>query len=174
MKPLLIVLSFFTAAAIACGNPSMTCSANPPCASTQPPLMEPITYALEEMGLGDNSDVRTAIHLYKKEVRKLSPSIPTEAFAGGNFNPGAYALNSSDAKILKAQIDLFDTLYLILNDEQKKQFPTLIGIYQHHMKFTNTSKMCAKMPKGCNSNKSKSCETKSCDVPKSVKLTPKR
>ena len=173
MKPLLIVLSFFTAAALACGNPFNSCGSS--CSThSATPLIEPITYALDQMGLGDHSDIRTAIHFYKKEVRSLAPSIPVEAFQGGNFNPGAYALNSSDAKVLKAQIDLFDTIYLILNDEQKKQFPTLIGIYQHHMKFTSSSPMCKNEKKGCDTNKSKSCGSKSCDTPKSVKLTPKR
>ncbi len=173
MKPLLIALSFFTAAALACGNPSNSFNSGYSAHST-PALIEPITYALDQIGMGDNSDIRTAIHLYKKEVRSLTPSIPTEAFQGSNFNPGAYALNSPDAKALKAQIDLFDTIYLILSDEQKKQFPTLIGIYQHHMKFINSSKMCAGQKKGCNNDKSKSCGAKSCDTPKNIKLTPKR
>ena len=169
MKPLLIALSFFTVAAFACSNPSSNCGNRSPL-----PLIEPITYALDQMGMGDNGDIRTAIHLYKKEVRTLTPSIPTEAFQGGNFNPGAYALNSPDAQALKAQIDLIDTIYLVLNDEQKKQFPTLIGIYQHHMKFANTTKMCGSAKKGYDSDKSKLCGAKSCDTPKSVKLTPKR
>lgn len=173
MKPLLIVLSFFTVAALACSNPSGNCSSG--CwNSSAVPLIEPITYALEQMNIEDNADVRTALRMYKKEVRSLQPTIPTEAFAGGNFNPGAYALGSSDAKILKAQIDLFDTLYLILNDEQKKQFPTLIGIYQHHMKYISPSKSCEGGKKMCDGEKTKSCGTKSCDTSKGIKLTPKR
>lgn len=173
MKPLLIALAFFTAAALACSNPSNSCGSRYSSHSTTP-FIEPITYALDQMELGDNSDIRTAIHLYKKEVRSLSSSIPIEAFAGGNFNPGAYALNSSDAKVLKAQIDLFDTIYLILNDEQKKQFPTLIGMYQHHMKFASSSPMCKNEKKGCDTNKRKLCGSKSGETPKSIKLTPKR
>lgn len=173
MKPLLIALSFFTAAALACGNPSNSFDSGYSAHST-PALIEPITYALDQIGMEDNSDIRTAVHLYKKEVRSLTPSIPTEAFQGSNFNPGAYALNSPDAKALKAQIDLFDTIYLILNDEQKKQFPIFIGMYQHHIKFVNSSKMCTTQKKGCDGDKSKSCGAKSCDTPKNVKLTPKR
>lgn len=162
MKPLLLALSLFSAAAFACGNPSTACGESGGCnKNSQLPLLEPISYALEQMQLEDNSDIRTAIHMYKKDVRSLEPTIPTEAFDGGHFSPGAYALNSPDAKILKAQIDLFDTIYLILNDEQKKQFPVFLGMYQHHMKFTNSSKMCDGVKKGC-------------DTPKSVKLTPKR
>lgn len=170
MKPLLFALSLLSVAAFACTNPSMSgCNK-----SSQLPLLEPISYALEQMKLEDNADIRTAIRLYKKDLRSLEPTIPTEAFDGGHFSPGTYALNSPDAKALKAQIDLFDTLYLILNDEQKKQFPLLIGMYQHHMKFVNSSKMCGTTKKGCDSDKSKSCGAKSCDAPKSVKLTPKR
>jgi hypothetical protein len=173
MKPLLFALSLFSAAALACGNPSNSCGSGCSSHSTTP-LIEPITYALDQMGIGDNADIRTAIRLYKKDLRSLEPTIPTEAFQGGNFNPGAYALNSPDAKALKAQIDLIDTIYLILNDEQKKQFPALIGMYQHHMKFINSPKMCGNAKKGCDNDKSKSCGTKSCDTQKSVKLTPKR
>jgi hypothetical protein len=172
MKPLLFALSLFSAAAFACANPS-SCDRGWN-QSGQPPLLEPVSYALEQMKLEDNADIRTAIRLYKKDLRTLTPSIPTEAFDGGHFSPGTYALNSPDAKALKAQIDLFDTIYLILNEEQKKQFPILIGVYQHHMKFINTPKMCGKGKKGCESEKRKSCGTKSCDTPKSVKLTPKR
>lgn len=172
MKPLIIILSFFTAAALACGNPS-SCAQNS-CGKTSSPFLETLHYSLEQLQLDDNSDIRTAVGMYKKEVRSLQNTIPVEAFAGGNFNPGAYALGSADAKILKAQIDLFDTLYLILNDEQKKQLPVLMGMYQHHMTFIHTPKMCGDTQKGCNTPKSKSCGAKSCDAPKSVKLTPKR
>ncbi len=172
MKPLLIILSVFTAAALACGNPSNSCQNN--CGKNPSMFLETLHYSLEQLQLDDNSDIRTAVGIYKKEVRSLEKTIPVEAFAGGNFNPGAYALGSADAKILKAQIDLFDTLYLILNNEQKKQLPVLMGMYQHHMKFINGPKMCGGTKKGCDNDKSKSCETKSCDNPKSVKLTPKR
>ncbi|MDD5052174.1 MAG: hypothetical protein PHO27_05510 [Sulfuricurvum sp.] len=168
MKPLLFALSLFSAAAFACGNPSSACGNGGCNQNPQIPLLEPISYALEQMQLEDNSDIRTAIHMYKKDVRSFEPTIPTEAFDGGHFSPGTYALNSPDAKMLKAQIDLFDTIYLILNDEQKKQFPIFLGMYQHHMKFINTPKMCDGGKKGCDSDKSKSCG------PKSIKLIPKR
>lgn len=167
MKPLLIILSAFTTAVLACGNPSN-------CGKTSSSFLETLHYSLEQLKLEDNSDIKTAIRIYKKEVRFLENTIPIEAFSGGNFNPGAYALGSADAKILKAQIDLFDTIYLILNDEQKKQLPQLIGMYQHHMKYVSNPKMCGNEKKGCDTDKSKSCGTKSCDTPKSVKLTPKR
>lgn len=177
MKSLLIALSFFTAAALACGNPSNTCNNTQIgcCRQGQTPLVETITYALQEMGMGENSDIRTALHLYKKEVRSLSPIVPVEAFQGENFSPGAYALNSSDAKVLKAQIDLFETIYLILNDKQKKEFPTLMGMYQHHMKFINTQKMCAGDLRAYENYKNSSCGSQSCDAKlKEIKRTQKR
>lgn len=172
MKPLLVILTFFTAAALACGNPSNSCQNGYGNASA--PFLETLHYSLEQLKLEDNSDIKTAIRIYKKEVRSLENTIPIEAFAGGNFNPGAYALGSADAQILKAQIDLFDTIYLILNDEQKKQLPVLIGMYQHHMKYISASKSCSGGKKECERDKNKSCGSKSCDTPKSVKLTPKR
>lgn len=172
MKPLLIILSVFTAAALACGNPSNSCQNS--CAKTSSSFLETLHYSLEQLKLDDNADIRTAVRMYKKEVSMLENTIPTEAFTGGNFNPGAYALGSADAKILKAQIDLFDTLYLILNDEQKKQLPVLMGMYQHHMKYITSSKACNTGKNGCDSDKRKSCGTENCDTPKSVKLTKKK
>lgn len=164
MRPLLLIISLFTVAAFACpGNgPSQRCGSG-----AAVPLIEPLSYALEQMKLQDNSDIRTAIRMYKKEVRSFSqmPEIPTEAFQGGNFNPGAYALNSPDAQILKAQIDLFDTIYLILNDEQKKELPMLIGIYQHHMKFSGRNGGCCDTANACGAPKAGDCGPKACPTP---------
>ena len=171
MKPLLIALGFISAAAFACNTPSNNCDKGYGVPHSS--FLETVHYSLEQLNLDDNADIRTAVQLYKKEVRSLERSVPTEAFAGGNFNPGAYALHSADAKTLKAQIDLFDTIYLILSDEQKKQFPVLIGMYQHHMKYIAPSKRCEKK-KMCGNDKAKICDTKKSDTPKSVKLTPKR
>lgn len=165
MRPLLLMISLFTAVAFACqGTPQAKgCGSQP-----SVPLIEPISYALEQMKLQDNADIRTAIRMYKKEVRSLSqmPAIPTVAFQGGSFNPGAYALNSPDAQMLKAQIDLFDTIFLILNDEQKKEFPVLIGIYQHHMKFTDCHGKCCGGSNGCGTPAKGDCGPKACPSPK--------
>lgn len=171
MKPLLAILMFISTAVFACNSPANQCTDRYGAAPSS--FLETLNYTLEQMKLDENPDIRTAVQMYKQEVRAQERTIPVEAFAGGSFNPGAYALGSSDAKILKAQIDLFDTIYLILNDEQKKQLPVLIGIYQHHMKYTSNPKTCSTFKKGCNTDKIKSCGAKNCDTFKNAKLTPK-
>lgn len=169
MRWIIMTFGFFTAAALACANPS-GCGSG--CAKGAIPLVETVTYAINELGLEENSDIQTALRLYRKEMRALSPKVPEEAFAGGHFNPAAYIAYSPSAKALQAQIDLFETIYLVLNDAQKKEFPRLMGMYQHHMKFISSSQPCDSPKKRCDTGKSKSCGTKSCYTPKSVELTP--
>jgi len=170
MRPLLIALSFIASAAMACGNPAMSCDTPSSscgtvaqsacgCGGGKVMILETITYALGELALSDNSDIRTAISLYKKEMRSLKPSIPTEAFEGGQFHPDLYAKSATPAHALQAQSDLFETIYLILNDEQKKEFPKLMGMYQHHMEYTGgKNKMCG-TPAGKCGNTPKMCDT---------------
>lgn len=138
MRMLMMVLGFFSAAALACGNPS--CGG---CGKTEAPLIETVSYALGEMGMEENADIRTAMRLYKKEMRSLSPQVPSEAFADGKFYPEMYSKHATPTQAVQAQIDLFETIYLILNDTQKKEFPVLMGMYQHHMQFApGVNRMC--------------------------------
>ncbi len=148
MRFLPLLFAFAGSAVLACSNPQSSCMDEKRCGCSQMqhPLVETITYALGEMGLQDNSDIRAAIRMYKKDMRSMQPEIPLEAFRNGNFDPDVYAKNATPAKALQAQVDLFDTIYLILNDEQKKEFPKLIRMYQHHMRFITVPPMCMK---GC-------------------------
>lgn len=132
MRMLMIALGFFTTAALACGNPA---GCGGWCAKGAIPLIETVSYAINELGLEENSDIHTALRLYQKEMRTLTPKVPEEAFVGGHFNAAAYVAYSPSAKALQAQIDLFETIYLILNDVQKKEFPKLMGMYQHHIQY---------------------------------------
>lgn len=170
MRPLLLILSLFGAVALACGNPGAGCG--PQAGSCATPaqsgcgcsgktaLLETITYAIDELGLADHGDIRTALALYKKEMRALKPHIPTEAFDNGKFDHEVYANNATPALALKAQSDLFETIYLVLNDEQKKAFPQLMGMYQHHMQYAGSPKMCGPKAANCCSTPSKTCGPK--------------
>lgn len=169
IRPLLLALSLFGAAALACGNPGAGCgtqgSSCAPAAQSgcncngKVSLLETVTYAIDELGLSDNGDIRTAITLFKREMRSLQPHVPTEAFDNGTFNPEVYAKNATPAQALKAQTDLFETIYLVLNDEQKKSFPQLMGMYQHHMQYAGTPKMCGPKGGNCCSKTPKMCDT---------------
>lgn len=184
MRPLLIALSFIGAAALACGNPAMSCGTPASSCSTASQsacgcgggkvmILETITYALQELGLSENGDIRTALSLYKKEMRSLKPKIPTEAFEGGQFHPDVYAKNATPAQALQAQSELFETIYLVLNDEQKKEFPKLMGMYQHHMEYAGgMNKMCGtpmgkcgKGPMMCDTPPYQGCGGKNCKSP---------
>jgi len=195
MRLIPVFISFIATAAFACGNMAMGCGQNQGgcsamdmqqgcgCSKHNIPLLETITYALGELGLADNSDVRTALKLYKKEMRTLKPRVPTDAFENGVFNAVVYARNASSTQALQAQIDLFDTLYLILDDEQKQKFPQLMGMYQHHMEFITLPKICTgpfAKNGNCMSGMGKMCHMQmgqmpSADKPmKKMKATPKR
>ncbi len=139
MRIAMLILGLISTAALACNTPSCGTGG---CAQKGGALVETITYALEEIGAADNSDIQTAIRIYQKEMRALTPKVPEEAFVGGHFNPAAYTAYSPSAKVLEAQIDLFETIYMILNDRQKAEFPKLVGMYQHHIKFAPKGKSC--------------------------------
>lgn len=185
MRPLLLLLSFLSAAAFACGNPgagcgpqnSGSCATQSQCGcggSGKVSLLETITYAIDELGLADNGDIRTAIALYKKEMRSFEPRIPTEAFDNGAFNPEVYAKNATPAHALKAQSELFETIYLVLSDEQKKSFPQLMGMYQHHMKYAGTSNKSCGCGKGMGMGAGMGCGPKAgcCNTPKMCATPP--
>ncbi len=134
MRYAMLTLGFFTAAALACGNPSYGCGGG--CAKGGgASLIETVSFALEEMGLEDNSDIRTAMHLYQKEMRSMRPEIPDEAFSDGHFYPAVYAQKAMPSRAMEAQIDLFETIYMLLDEKQKQEFPLLMKMYQHHMQF---------------------------------------
>lgn len=186
MKTLLFVLSFIGSAALACGgmgngpmqcgqmnNPSAGCSMEKGCGcSMGTPILETVTYALGELNLKDNPDIRLAIKLYKKDMRSLRPQIPTDAFANGTFNADLYAQNATPSKALKAQTDLFETIYMVLSDEEKIKFPQLMSMYQHHMSFINVPKMCNNKPMmgamgsaGCGMHQPLNCGAQTCPMP---------
>lgn len=140
MRLAVMVIGFFSTVLLACGNP--------PCggggyAKGNVSLIETVAYAIEEMGMEENGDIRTAMRLYQKEMRSAHFAIPSEAFSDGSFYPAVYAQKAAPARALEAQIDLFETIYMVLNDKQKKEFPVLMQMYQHHMQFAGRGyRMC--------------------------------
>lgn len=173
MRILMMALGIFATAALACINPSGNCGG---CGKGQTAFVETVTYALNELGLEENSDIHTALHLYQKEMRILTPKVPEEAFVGGHFNAAAYVAYSPSAKALQAQIDLFETIYLILNDEQKKEFPKLMGMYQHHIQYALPSKGygCASGGYGaqCDIRSPRNCGSKNAPLSPAKKAVP--
>lgn len=173
MRILMIALGVFTTAALACVNPSGYCGG---CGKEHTTLVETVTYALNELGLEENSDIHTALRLYQKEMRSLSRKVPVEAFSDGKFHPGLYAQKAGSSQAVQAQIDLFETIYLILNDEQKKEFPKLMGMYQHHIQYALPSKGygCASGGYGaqCDIRSPRNCGSKNAPLSPAKKAAP--
>lgn len=193
MRFVFILLSVISASVLACGNPGAMCGTSPASCSASPAggcgcncgtgggmMLETLTYAINELGLSDNGDIRTAIRLYKKEMRTFKPKIPMEAFEGGEFHPDIYAKNAAPARALQAQSDLFETIYLVLNDEQKKEFPVLMGMYQHHMEFITLPRKlcgtaagrCGAPAMMCDTPPYQGCGAKNCKSPMKISKTP--
>ena len=85
MRFLPLLFAFTGVAVLACSNPKSSCMGDNQCGytQTQHPIIETITYALGEMDLQDNSDIRAAIRMYKKDMHSMQPEIPLEAFRNG-------------------------------------------------------------------------------------------
>lgn len=165
MRMVMMVLGFFSAAALACGNPSCGCGQGGGYGAGEGSLMETLTFALEQVGMEENSDIQTAIQLYQKEMRSAKSGIPSEAFIDGNFYPAVYAQKAPPARAMEAQIELFETIYMILDDEQKKLFPRVIAMYQHHMQFAPGAKgyrMCGVKGSRCGYRNDNRCGSPEC------------
>ncbi len=98
-----------------------------------------IKYALDRIGLKDNADIKLAIHEYKKTVRALKRGMNTDAFKHGKFDVELYKKNSRKQQKLLAEIDLFETIYLVLNDTQKVDFHRLMAAHQHYLSLDNVA-----------------------------------
>ena len=128
-----------------------------------------VKYALEKMGLRDNGDIKVAIHEYKKTVRGLKRGMNTDAFKEGRFDPEVYRQNSRKTTKLQAEVDLFETIYLVLTDEQKKQFHILMAGHQHFMGLENVGPDGTCMSKqacagcGCDGKGTPGCQCKGSD-----------
>jgi len=128
--------------------------------------------ALEEMGRADDADIKLAIHSYKMGLASSQGGVNTEAFKGGSFDKELYMKESRLQLKLQAQVDLFETIYLVLNAKEKKQLYTLMRAYQvkegtagriMHKQMcpskTNLPQMCPKKESACSHCKTKcQCE----------------
>ena len=171
MRSIILALLLAGATAFACGASSNSCGNRSLCEKSTVPLVEPISYAFQQMHLEDNSDIRTAMAFYKKTMRTLTQDIPLDAFKEGHFNPDVFSKMATSSKILTAQKDLLETIDLILTDDQKKEFVMLIGIYQHHMKFLNQQE-CGNQKSSCSNKKVCNHDTKKASI-KEIPLIPR-
>ncbi len=144
---LFLALLFTASTLLACQN-----SCNKARSST---LLDTLDYALIVMDLQDDADINTAIALYKRDMKALSRQFDTEAFKEGKFNPDTYRANHVSSQKIDAQIALFETLYLILTDAQKKRLHQLMSAHIHYIDV-----VAKEAPKACHKGCGKSCAHK--------------
>jgi len=163
MKAVLTLLFAFSLS-FACG-----CGCEKGCAKPGG-TVDTLTYALKLMELDDEPDIKLALHGFKSSMRALERGVPVEAFKDGKFDKEAYVKNSYLTQKINAQIDLFETVYLVLNDEQKKQLHLYMAAHQHYLSLLRKeSGMGCDKKRACDGKgplKMKGCDSKTdCDKP---------
>jgi len=108
-------------------------------------------------------------------MRSIKRGMPIKSLDNGQFNKKVFLRDHPMNQRLAAKADLLETIYLILNKEQKKKFQMLMGAHQYKMQLNNGAycqgKQChGKMGQGimCDGKKcdGKMCKGKVCQKPK--------
>lgn len=112
-------------------------------------FLKNIHYTLKNLNLSksDWSDVKLAIASYKTGMKKLAMNTPIKSLQNGKFNRKVFINTHPMQKKLAAQAELIETIFLILNKEQKGRFAMLMGASQRYYELH--PKMCASKGKSC-------------------------
>jgi len=113
-------------------------------------FLKNLRYTLKNLKISkaDWADVKLAFASYKTDLKKIDLNTPVKSLQNGKFDRKLF-LNSHPAqKKLAAQADLIETIYLLLNADQKKRFPMLMGASQHYFKLHPSR--CDQSDKSCN------------------------
>ncbi|MDH5464753.1 MAG: hypothetical protein OEW60_03930 [Thiovulaceae bacterium] len=133
------------------------------------PFKGSIKYALKNLNLskGDWGDVKIAFKSYNQQMRSIKWGMPIKSFDNGTFNKKLFLGTHPINQKLAAKADLLETIYLILNTEQKKKFQMLLGAHQYKLQTQKggfcSSHKCSGMnyEKACHA---KNCQGKKCDA----------
>jgi len=141
MKKLFFGLILSTLSVLACPNggickPQMNNTCHENYKSTS--LLGTLYYVLKKMNKIDDADIKLAIHSYKMDIAGMKRGINPQAFKEGKFDKDLYREKSRSRLKLQAQVDLFETIYLVFNNEEKKSFYTLMTKYQEQLKTEGT------------------------------------
>jgi hypothetical protein len=150
MKKILLIALAMTASLMACpqgncGSGAKVCGTAGSCAAAYKSggVLDTLTYALGVMKLQDDPDIKAAIHSYKKSLRGMTYGVDMAAFKGGKFDKALYVDNSVHTKKAKAQADLFETVYLVLDEKQKVRLRQLMAAHQHYIFTLKKENPCA-------------------------------
>lgn len=85
--------------------------------------------ALKKLPLAQEhwDDVKMAVDGYRKTMQSIQKGLPLDALKNGAFDKEAFMRNHPMTKRLEAKAELLETIYLLLDDEQKKRLPMLLG-----------------------------------------------
>ena len=113
-------------------------------------FLKNIHYTLKNLNISksDWSDVKLAIASYKTDMKKLAMNTPIKSLQNGKFDRKIFLNTHPMQKKLAAQADLIETLFLILNKDQKKRFAMLMGASQRYYELHPN--MCQSKAKSCN------------------------
>ncbi len=118
-------------------------------------IVDALTYALDVMELRDNPDIRLALALYRRDLKAIDRGVDVTAFRNGTFDRERFVATHSSTKKVEAQAELFETLYIILNQEEKTKLHRLMAAHLHYFEL-----LSKESPQSCDTNITK----KSCDI----------
>ncbi len=126
------------------------------------PFKSTIKYALKNLNLskGDWGDVKIAFRSYNEQMRSIKYGIPLKSLENGQFNKKVFLSDHPLQQKLMAKAELLETIFLILNTEQKKKFQMLIGAHQYKMQLNGNANCQGNY---CNNKQGMLCQGKICD-----------
>ena len=112
-------------------------------------FLKNIHYTLKNLKISksDWGDVKLAIASYKTGMKKLAMNTPVKSLQNGKFNRKVFFNSHPMQKKLAAQADLIETVFLLLNKDQKNRFAMLMGASQRYYELH--PKMCQTKGKSC-------------------------
>ncbi len=110
-----------------------------------------IKYALSHLGLsqGEWNDVKIAMRSYYKDIKGLRAMTPLESLQNGKFDKKLFLSKHPMHQKMLAQAELLETIFLILNAEQRKRFVMLVGADQHFIRIREEQSPDCKNFPGC-------------------------
>ncbi len=89
--------------------------------------LRPLFYALEIMELRDQPEISLAVQSYRMNKRSLDRSLNSAAFKEGTFDRERFVNEHYMTKKVNAQAALFESVFKVLNEEQKVRLHQLMA-----------------------------------------------
>jgi len=113
-------------------------------------FLKNIRYTLKNLKISQSDwrDVKLAFASYKTDLKRINLVTPLKSLQNGKFDRKLFVNSHPVHQKISAQADLIETIFLILNSDQKKRFVMLMGASQHYFKLHPN--MCNSSGKRCN------------------------